>query len=124
VLPDGVIHIITTGKTALFEPEPSLEDSASLHPVFTSLDFTIIFYFYRARSSSALHPTASAEDNIPVFMSTSDRVALLYPQAPHSLFITYYDLQGYGGGVLTHLHTYKKKYSATCKQTWTDSDCV
>jgi hypothetical protein len=31
-------------------------------------------------------------------------VAQLYPQAPGSLFIAFYDLQGYGGGILTHLH--------------------
>jgi hypothetical protein len=36
--------IIIIGKTALFEPQPSLEDSARFDPVFTSLDFvTVIF---------------------------------------------------------------------------------
>jgi hypothetical protein len=34
----------SSAKTAFFEPQPSLEDSARFHPVFTSLDFaTIIF---------------------------------------------------------------------------------
>jgi hypothetical protein len=38
-------------------------------------------------------------------MSPSDRVAQLYPQAPGSLFIAFYDSQGDGGGILTCLHT-------------------
>jgi hypothetical protein len=38
-------------------------------------------------------------------MSPGDRVAQLHPQAPGSLFVAFYDSQGYGGGILTHLHT-------------------
>jgi hypothetical protein len=38
-------------------------------------------------------------------MSPSDRVAQLYPQTPGSHFIALYDSQGYGGGILTDLHT-------------------
>jgi hypothetical protein len=34
----------------------------------------------------------------------SDRVAQLYPQAPHFLSAARYDSQGHGGGNLTHLH--------------------
>jgi hypothetical protein len=41
-------------------------------------------------------------------MSPSDRVARLYPQAPGSLFVASYDLQGYGGGIQTRLHTRQK----------------
>jgi hypothetical protein len=37
-------------------------------------------------------------------MSPSDRVAQLYPQTPGSLLVALYDSQGYGGGILTHLH--------------------
>jgi hypothetical protein len=40
----------------------------------------------------------------PVFISPSDRVAQLYPQVPGSLFDTFYISQGYGEGILTHLH--------------------
>jgi hypothetical protein len=36
-------------------------------------------------------------------MSSSDRVAQLYPQALGSLFVAFYDSQGYGGGILTRL---------------------
>jgi hypothetical protein len=37
-------------------------------------------------------------------MSPSDRVAQLYPPALGSLFVTFYDLQGYGGGIRSRLH--------------------
>jgi hypothetical protein len=39
-----------------------------------------------------------------VFMFPSDRVDHLYTQALGSLFIAWYDSQGYGGGILTCLH--------------------
>jgi hypothetical protein len=38
-------------------------------------------------------------------MSPRDRVAQLYPQVPNSLSDRLYDSQGYGGCILTHLHT-------------------
>jgi hypothetical protein len=38
-------------------------------------------------------------------MSPRDRVAQLYPQAPDSHFVAFYDSQGYDGGILTRLHT-------------------
>jgi hypothetical protein len=38
-------------------------------------------------------------------MSSSDRVAQLYPQAQNFLFLAFYDSQGYDGGVLNRLHT-------------------
>jgi hypothetical protein len=38
-------------------------------------------------------------------MSPSDGVAQFYPQAPGSLFVAFYDSQGYGGDILTRLHT-------------------
>jgi hypothetical protein len=37
-------------------------------------------------------------------MFLSDRVAQLYPQGPVSLFVAFYNSQGSGGGILTHLH--------------------
>jgi hypothetical protein len=41
------------------------------------------------------------EGQIPVFISPSNRVAQLYPRALGSLYVVSYDLQGYGGGILT-----------------------
>jgi hypothetical protein len=38
-------------------------------------------------------------------MSPTDRVAQFYSQVQCSLFIAFYDSQGYGGGILTFLHT-------------------
>jgi hypothetical protein len=55
--------------------------------------------------SLALHPTANLGDQVPVFMPPSDKVAQLYPPEPGSLFVAFYDSQGYGGGILTRLHT-------------------
>jgi hypothetical protein len=40
----GII-ISITGKTALSEPQSSLDGSARLHPVFTSLNFATIIFF-------------------------------------------------------------------------------
>jgi hypothetical protein len=41
---------IIIGRTALFEPLPSLEDSARLHPVCTSLDFVNNFLLSKVAS--------------------------------------------------------------------------
>jgi hypothetical protein len=73
------------------------------HPVFTYLDFIIVFFFYEARSL-ALRPTPNLEDQVSVFMSSRHRVAQLYPQAPGSLFVAFYDSQGYGGDIRPRLH--------------------
>jgi hypothetical protein len=80
-----------------------LEDSAILHPDFTTSDFATAV-FYRARLS-ALRPTPNFEGHVPVFRSPCDRVVQLYPQTPGSLLVAFYDSYGYGGGVLTRLHT-------------------
>jgi hypothetical protein len=66
--------IIISGKTALFDPQPSIEDSVSSDPVFTCLDFATIFF---------LQPCVRP----PMF--PSDRVAQLCPHASC-------DSQGYG----------------------------
>jgi hypothetical protein len=50
------------------------------------------------------HRGPNQEDQVFVFMSPSDRVAQLYPQALGSLFVAFYDTQGYGGGILNRLH--------------------
>jgi hypothetical protein len=45
------------------------------------------------------------QGQVPVFISPRNRVAQLYPRALGSLFVASYDSQGYGGGILTRLHT-------------------
>jgi hypothetical protein len=51
-----------------------------------------------------LRPIPTLEDQVSVFMSRSDRLAQLHPQAPGSLFVAFYDSQDYGGSILTRLH--------------------
>jgi hypothetical protein len=46
-------------------------------------------------------------DQVTVFISPRNRMAQLYSWALGSPFVTSYDSQGYGGGILTHLHTGK-----------------
>jgi hypothetical protein len=42
---------------------------------------------------------------VPVFISPRNRMAHLYSWALGALSVASYDSQGYGGGILTHLHT-------------------
>jgi hypothetical protein len=91
------------GKTALSEPQEILSDLSDSPSSFHSFEFRNN-NFYRARSL-ALRPTPNLEDQVPVFMSPSDSVIQLYPQAAGSLFVAFYDSQGYGGGILARLHT-------------------
>jgi hypothetical protein len=72
---------------------------------FIYLDFTAVF-FHKARST-VLRPTPNLEEQVSVFMSTSDKVVQSYPQAPGPLFAAFCDSQGYGGGIITRLHTEK-----------------
>jgi hypothetical protein len=53
----------------------------------------------------ALGQTRNLEDQVPVFMSPSDRVYQLHPQTLGSLVVALYSSQGYGGGILARLHT-------------------
>jgi hypothetical protein len=50
-------------------------------------------------------PLPNLEGQAPVFISPRNKVAQLYPRVLGSLFGTSYDSQGYGGGILTRLHT-------------------
>jgi hypothetical protein len=45
------------------------------------------------------------EGQVPVFISPRNRMAQLCPRALGSFFVASYDSQGYGGGILTRLHT-------------------
>jgi hypothetical protein len=85
------------GKTALFEPQPSLEDSTGMHPVFISLDFST-----KEEGCQPCVQLPNLEDQVS---ASSDSVTHLCPQAPGSLFVAFYDSLGCGGGILTRLHT-------------------
>jgi hypothetical protein len=52
-----VLHIIIiSSETALYEPQPSLEDSARFDPVSTSLDLATIYFFQSKVVSFATNP--------------------------------------------------------------------
>jgi hypothetical protein len=52
---------------------------------------------------SQIRDSPNLEGQVPVFMSPRNRVALLNSQALGSLFVAYYDSQGYGGGIRPRL---------------------
>jgi hypothetical protein len=52
-----------------------------------------------------IRDSPNLEGQVPVFISSRNRVAQLYPQAPGSLFFASYDSQGYGGGIRPRLRT-------------------
>jgi hypothetical protein len=62
------------------------------------VELTAIFY-------SPSWDSPNLEGQVPVFISPRNRVAQLYPRALGSIFVASYDSQGYGGGILTRLHT-------------------
>jgi hypothetical protein len=71
---------------------------------------SFLFWFYKSDFfndawSSALRQTPNLENNISVYMSPSDRVSELYPQAPGSLFFSLHQSLNYCEGILTSLHT-------------------
>jgi hypothetical protein len=53
---------------------------------------------------SQIRDSPNLEGQVLVLISPRNRVAQLYPQALGSLFVAFYDLQGYGGGIRTRLH--------------------
>jgi hypothetical protein len=106
-----MIMFIIIDKTAFFQP--SSEDSVPRyvyfvrlldHPVCTPLNFVTINFTEQGRQPCA-QPPPNLEDQVSLFISPSDRMAQLYPRAPGSFFVAFYDSQGYGGGILTRLHT-------------------
>jgi hypothetical protein len=49
--------------------------------------------------------THNLEGQVPVFISITNGLAQLHPQAMGSFFVAPYDSQVYGGGIRTRLHT-------------------
>jgi hypothetical protein len=56
------------------------------------------------QSHQALHPTPNLDGLVSVFMSPSNRVTQLNPQAPSSFFIAFHKSLGCSEGTLTYLH--------------------
>jgi hypothetical protein len=82
-------------------------------------------FFYRT-NSSALSTNRNLEGQACVFMSLSDRVAQLHPQAPGSFPVSFHDSQDYGGGILVRLHTrqYSQSVTVTFRQAVTANQFV
>jgi hypothetical protein len=79
-----IIIIIIICDTALFEPQPSLDASARLQPVFTSSDFATIIFLQSKAVSLASNPDPGG----PGFcIYVSDRAARLYTQAPGGISV-------------------------------------
>jgi hypothetical protein len=64
----------------------------------SSAELTAIFY-------CLIRNSPNLEGQVPVFMSSRNRVAQLYLRALGSLFVASYDSQGCGRGILTRPHT-------------------
>jgi hypothetical protein len=61
---------------------------------------------------SRIQDSPNLEGQVSLFLSPRNRVAQLYPQVLGSLFVSFYDSQGYGGGIPPSLHT--SMYSVEC----------
>jgi hypothetical protein len=65
----------------------------------------IQFFTFRNSNFSLQSKVVSLASNPhPGAPGPSDTVAQLYPQVLDSLFVAFYGWEGYGGGILTHLH--------------------
>jgi hypothetical protein len=53
---------------------------------------------------SQIRDCPNLEDQVPVILSPRNRVPQLYPQALGSLFVAFYDSQGYSENILTDLN--------------------
>lgn len=93
------IIITTTTKswTAVFEPQPFLEDSVRLHLVFTSLDFGTIILSQSKVIGLASNPTHRTRS---LYLFSPVTVVQLYLQALGSLFIAFHNLQGYSRDIV------------------------
>jgi hypothetical protein len=90
--------------------------SSRLHSVFTSLDFARTNFPQSLAPN--IHPGGLSHSNY-VSQWQTDPVR---PQAPGSLFVTFYNSEGYDGGILTRLHTWScEEYGPNfknCKEGW------
>jgi hypothetical protein len=59
---------------------------------------------------SQIRDSPNLEGQVPIFISTRNRLDQLYPQALGSLFVASYDSQGYDGNIRPFLHTILSRY--------------
>jgi hypothetical protein len=65
----------------------------------------MVIFFTDQGYQPCIHPQIWRNRSLYICPLPHDGIALLYPQAPCFLFFTFCDAQGYGGGLITHLHT-------------------
>jgi hypothetical protein len=95
--------IIIIGMTALFEPLPSLEDSARLHSFFAFFYFATVTFLYRARSS-ALYPTPNLKDpGLRIYVPQCQSGSVIPPGTGFP-FHCHLRLAGLRWSILTYLH--------------------
>jgi hypothetical protein len=95
--------IVIIGRTVLFEPQPSLEDSIRMHLVFTSLDFETTIFFLRNKVPSLASNCHPDGPGLCVYVPQLQGSPII-PQASGSIFVAFCDFQGYSGDILARLH--------------------
>jgi hypothetical protein len=75
------------------------------------VDFASILFLQYKVISLASNPS-NLEDQVDVFISLSDKMVQLCPQALVSLFAVFDESQGEGGGILTRLHAWPSKITS------------
>jgi hypothetical protein len=93
-----IVIIIIVGKTALFEPYASLENSGRLHLVFT---FWISFKFF---TEQGRQPCVQPQLRGSGGLIYAPLVAELHPREKGFLSVAFYESQGYGVGIRSRLH--------------------
>jgi hypothetical protein len=73
---------------------------------------------------SQILDTPNLEGQVPIFMSPRNRVVQLYPQALSSLFVAFYDSQGYGGGIRTPVSVSGMSLSLMLRSTVSRPVCL
>jgi hypothetical protein len=101
------------------QPQPSLEDSAGFVPSgFNFFGFATVI-LYRTRSL-ALCPVPYLQDQVSAFMSPATGWSQFRSQAPGPLSSPS-GTQGYGGGILTRLHTGSSEQVTNNPPPWSQS---
>jgi hypothetical protein len=92
-----VISSLTRGWVCLLQLLLVLASAVILGPESSETNDRILL--------SQIRDYPNLVDQIPVFISTRNRVTQLYPQALGFLFVSSYSSQDYGGGIRTRPHT-------------------
>jgi hypothetical protein len=103
------IIIIIIGKTPLFWAIAFLRRFCQIclelgQPIFTSLDLATIIFLHGKVIKPCVRPPTWRTRSLYLCPPVTGWPSYT-PQAPGSLFVAFYDSRGYGGGILSRLHT-------------------